>query len=177
MTRKNFGSLPTDIQRTGSLACPFLVLIQETSVITTISPNRDNFRPYGKIIEYPNKEDKGVVRNLWRIVHTESGRTGWRVAYLVLRDKTIGRLECHPNSDETFEPIRGKALLFVARRREWDAVRCFQLDKPIIVRKGVWHGLVTRTAETEIKITENATVTCRYWKFGCRISNPSDIPQ
>ncbi|MCA9395212.1 MAG: hypothetical protein KC900_13515 [Candidatus Omnitrophica bacterium] len=140
-----------------------------------LTPNRDNFRPYGKIIEYPNMETKGRVRNLWRIVHTENGRTGWRVAYLVLRDRTIGRLECHPHSDETFEPVRGKALIFTALHKDPGAVRCFVLDKPLILRKGVWHGLVTCSPETEIKITENSKITCRYWKLDRRISRPGEL--
>lgn len=141
-----------------------------------LTPDRNSFRPYGKIIEYPNKEAKGRVRNLWRIVHAESGRTGWRVAYLVLRDRTIGRLECHPTSDETFEPVRGRALIFTALRKDFAAMRCFILDKPLIIRKGVWHGLVTCSPETEIKITENSKVTCRYWELGRRISRPEELP-
>lgn len=139
------------------------------------SPDKKNFKSYGKVIEYPNKDSKGKIRNLWNIVHTEPAPTGWRVAYLVLRDKTIGRLECHPESDETFEPVKGRARIFVTRDQNIRNIECFALDKPIIIFKGVWHGLVTVTPETEIKICENSSVSCRYWPLGVKIKNVADF--
>ncbi|MFT5169801.1 MAG: ureidoglycolate hydrolase [Lysobacterales bacterium] len=135
----------------------------------------DNFRAFGRVIHYPNKSSKGTTRNLWRIVHTEPARVGWRVAYLVLRDKTLGRLEMHPASDETFEPVKGRALFFVSKRCDFKDIKCFKLDKPIVLRKGVWHGLITIDSEAEIKVTENAKVTCKYWKFPRRIKSIKDV--
>lgn len=140
-----------------------------------LSPNSRNFRDYGKIIHYPDKLTKGRKRNLWRIVHTQPLARGWRIAYLVLRDKSLGRLECHPLSDETFEPIKGKAVIFVAKDKSLQNIKCFYLDKPVIVKKSIWHGLITLTAETEIKITENANVKCLYRPFGFRISSIVDL--
>ena len=136
-----------------------------------------NFKPYGKVIEYPNKTKKGKGRNLWRIVHTESAKVGWRVAYLVLRDKTLGQMGCHPTTDETFEPIKGRALLFVATSRDLSAIECFKLDQPVIVNKGVWHNVITLTSETEIKIVENANVTSKIWKFGFRVKSFNELKQ
>lgn len=140
-----------------------------------LSPNQKNFRKYGKIIEYPNKSAKGTTRNLWHIIHREPAPAGWRVAYLVLRDKTIGRLECHPDSDETFEPVRGRARLFVARDKDIRHVECFLLDKPVILYKGVWHGVISLTDEAEIKIFENRDVDCEYWPLGRRIKRIQDL--
>ena len=127
------------------------------------------FRPYGRLIHYAGKERKGRVRNLWRVLHRADSPAGWRVAYLVLRDKSIGRLECHPDSDETFEPVTGQALLFVAPADRPQDLTCFRLDAPVVLFKGVWHGLITLTPETEIKITENLRVTCRYWPLPRRV--------
>jgi len=121
------------------------------------------FRPYGRLIEYPGKNRKGKKRNLWRIVLKEPDRFGWRIAYLVLRDKTLRRLEKHPHTYESFEPVKGKSLIFVSLNRDFKKVKCFRLDKPIILRKGIWHGLISLTSETEIKITENVEVKCVYW--------------
>ena len=140
-----------------------------------LSPDPTNFRRYGKIIGYPNKNSKGTVRNLWRIVHTEHAKVGWRVAYLVLRDKSISRMECHPGSDETFEPVKGRALMFVSLDKDLKSIKCFVLDNPVILKKGTWHGLVSVSLQTEIKITENAKVTCRYWPFGFRIRRIEDL--
>lgn len=139
------------------------------------SPDKKNFKKYGKIIDYPCKELKGTTRNLWRIVHRVPEKTGWRVAYLVLRDKSIGRMECHPTSDETFEPVKGEALIFVATDKSVDAIECFRLDKPVILHKGTWHGLISVSPEAEIKIIENHVVSCRYWNFGFRIKSIDDL--
>lgn len=131
--------------------------------------NAKNFKKYGKIIEYPKKDTKGNKRNLWRIVHTEEAKVGWRIAYLVLRDKTVGRLERHPKSDETFEPISGRTLFFVSSDNEYKSIDCFLLDKPIVLNKGMWHALISLDAESEIKIVENAKVKCEYLKLPFRM--------
>ena len=128
-----------------------------------------NFRRYGRIIEYPNKHLKGNKKNLFRIVLTETNRFGWRIAYLIVRDKTILRLEQHPYSFESFEPIRGKSLLYVVGKKDVGLIECFDLDQPIILNKGVWHGIVTVTPECELKLTENAKVKCVYWRLGFRL--------
>jgi len=125
-----------------------------------------NFRPFGRLIHYPGLEHKGRQRNLWRIVLAEPGARGWRIAYLVLRDKRIRRMESHPESFESFEPVWGKSLLFVAKKKDIRAIKCFRLDRPVILKKGVWHGVVTVTPETQIKITENAQVKCLFWPLG-----------
>ncbi len=124
------------------------------------------FLPYGKIIGYPNQHKKRNKRNLWRVVHQVKEKRGWRIAYLIVRDRHIRRLEIHPYSDESFEPTEGKAILFVAKRKSISAIKAFLLDKPIILRRGVWHGIITLTAQTEVKITENVIVKCRYWHLG-----------
>lgn len=130
-----------------------------------------NFRRYGCLIEYPNKHKKGKVKNLWRIIATEPKGFGWRIAYLVVRDKRIRRLEQHPHSLESFEPVKGKSLLYVALQPKADAIECFSLDRPVILNKKVWHGIVTVSPETEIKLTENAEVECVYWPLGFHLTN------
>ncbi len=135
-------------------------------MLTIQSLTPKTFQPYGWIIGYPKKHLKGTKRNLWRIVLTETQKTGWRIAYLVLRDKRIKRLECHPNTFESFEPVVGKSLIYVATKKDPKSIQCFELTHPIILKKGIWHGVVTLTPETEIKITENAKVKCVYWQLG-----------
>jgi len=85
---------------------------------------------------------------------------------LIVRDKKIRRLECHPESFESFEPVCGRSLLFVAWKKDVKAIECFELTRPIILKKGVWHGVVTVTPECEIKLTENSKVKCVYWPLG-----------
>lgn len=140
-----------------------------------LSPNAKNFASFGKIIEYSNISKKGMTRNLWRILHVENAKVGWRVAYLVLRDKTIGQLGMHPESDETFEPLRGRALLFVSPDKDIKNIQCFHLDKPLILNKGIWHNVLSLTPETHIKIFENADVTQEVHKFGFRASSFEEL--
>lgn len=123
-----------------------------------------NFKPFGWIIEYPERKNASKTENLFRIV-VRQPKLGWRIAYLVVRDREINRLEQHPGSLESFEPVKGRGLLFVSTRKDEKAVACFLLDKPVILKRGVWHGVVTLSPEFDIKITENSNVKCVYWKI------------
>ena len=134
----------------------------------TITPK--NFRRYGRLIDYPNKHLKGKSKNLFRIVLTENKTSGWRIAYLIVRDKKIKCLEQHPHSFESFEPIKGRSLLYVSRQKDYRKIECFRLDKPIILNKGIWHGVVSLSDECEIKLTENAKVKCVYWPLGLALN-------
>lgn len=124
-----------------------------------------NFKPYGWVIEYPNKSSKNKKINLFRIVIEERHSAGWRIAYLVVRDKSIRRVEQHPNSFESFEPVSGRSLLYVAASKNPQKVKCFYLDKPVVLKKGIWHGVAAIDKEAEIKITENLKVKCVYLPY------------
>ena len=130
------------------------------------SITRKAFLRYGWIIEFPLKGAHPTHKNLFRVVKSETNPVGWRIAYLVIRDKKINKLEQHIDTFESFEPVRGRSLFFVADKKESGAIRCFYLDKPVILKKGIWHGIITLGQEAEIKITENARVKSIYWKLG-----------
>ncbi|HNX82317.1 MAG TPA: hypothetical protein PKL77_09245 [Candidatus Omnitrophota bacterium] len=134
-----------------------------------------SFKRYGWIIG-PLVEPRGVPSdNLFRIVLRESARVGWRIAYLIVRQRTIERLEQHPASFESFEPVKGKCLLYLSNKKDPSGISCFYLDKPVILRKGLWHGVVTLTSQAEIKITENNSVRCVYWDLPVKLGrNPSE---
>lgn len=130
--------------------------------------NAENFRLYGSIIGYPADRRRNAKKNLFCVVRKERKKVGWRICYLVVRDKVINKLEQHPDTFESFEPVKGRSLLFLARPGAPGRVECFLLDVPVVLNKGIWHGVVTQTKESEIKITENAEVKCIYRAF-----NPS----
>ncbi len=127
--------------------------------------NAKSFKPYGRVIEYPAKASRSKKINLFRIVVQEPEPSGWRIACLVVRDKAINKLERHFASYESFEPMAGEAILYVANARNPAKIESFLLNKPVILNKGVWHGVVTLGSESEIKITENARVSCDYWRL------------
>lgn len=137
-------------------------------MIQRITPR--SFKAYGSIIDHPLKDDYRGKKNLFRIVLCEKKRCGWRIAYLVVRDKEIACLEQHPGTFESFEPVQGRSLLYLATSRDPLKITCFYLDKPVILKKNIWHGLVVVGQKAEIKITENAWVKTVHWKLGFKLS-------
>lgn len=125
-----------------------------------------NFSSFGRLIKHPSKHSMNGKRNLFCIVCKETKNVGWRIAYLIVRDKTIDRLEQHRKTFESFEPVSGKAILYVAKEKDPKLIQCFDLDKPVILNKGIWHGVVTLNGDSEIKITEKTDVDCIYWELG-----------
>lgn len=136
-------------------------------MIKTISPR--TFRPYGWVIEFPAGKIRRTARhrhkNLFAIVKSRRGASGWRIAYLVVRERSIRRLERHPGVLESFEPVKGRCILYVSSSRAHDRIAAFYLNRPVILKQGLWHGVVTVTARTEIKITEDARVRSEYWRL------------
>ena len=130
--------------------------------------NPGNFRRYGLVIACPAKA-KAKKNSIFSIVLTQPDALGWRLAHLLLRDKSVDYLERHTDSFESFEPLKGRALLYLAERKDPKRISCFYLDEPVILRKGIWHAVVTLSKESEIKITENARVKCGYWRPGFRL--------
>jgi len=76
-----------------------------------------NFKRFGWIIGFPGRCGAPRRKNLFRIVVRERATLGWRIAYLVIRDKAISRLEQHVETFESFEPVKGRSLLFVADKK------------------------------------------------------------
>ena len=113
-------------------------------------------KPYGIIIDSKCVKDDGK-RNCFGVLLKEKSN-GWRIGYLIVRDKKIRRLEQHPDSLETFEPVKGRAVIAFAPNRQPDKVKVFLLDKPVVVKKGVWHEVAALSGRAEIKIFENLSV-------------------
>jgi ureidoglycolate hydrolase len=117
-------------------------------------------KPYGYIIDSKCAKNQ-PDGNGWGIL-LNSRSTGWRIAYLILRKKKISRLESHPDSLETFEPVKGRAVIAIAAQKSPKNSKLFYLDRPIVLKKGVWHGLYAVSKEAHIKIFENNKVKCVY---------------
>lgn len=128
--------------------------------------NSKNFCRFGKIIEYPKNMPEAKTGNLFRVILKERKKLGWRIAYLLVREKHITRLERHVDTFESFEPVYGETLIYLALGKKAKDIECFYLNKPVILNKGVWHGVVTLDGRSEVKITENAKVKSVYWPLG-----------
>lgn len=124
-------------------------------------------RPYGCIIDAACVKDSGHGNNFGILLKERSD--GWRIGYLILRDKRIEKLESHPDSLETFEPVKGKIVIALARSRAPHKPELFFLDKPIVVNKGVWHEVLAVSTRCEIKIFENAEVKTRHYSLNKKL--------
>lgn len=122
-----------------------------------------SIRPYGRIIDASCVTYKPGDNGFGILFKERSA--GWRVAYLVVRRRRIERLERHPNTAETFEPVTGKTAIALAPKTDPEDVRLFLLDKPIILYKGTWHNVAALTRGCELKICEGIEVAEDYHKL------------
>lgn len=110
------------------------------------------FAPYGEVL---CRDPEG---ELFQPLFTDKTSVGWRVALLRTPPGPLGRLHRHPDSEECFSPMSGHPCMAVALPESPDSIRLFRLDKPVCVRRLVWHEVVS-TDESMIFIAENAEIT------------------
>lgn len=123
------------------------------------SITREAFEPFGTVLEFP----EGFEGN-FRIVDTEEEKP-WRVAVFRYSNKEIKKIENHPSSKESFEPLKGLTVLLVAEHDTPEDYRAFVLDKPVCLKKGIWHQTLSLTPEAEVKITENLDVEAVFYEY------------
>ena len=130
-----------------------------------------SIKPFGYIIDRSCiKRDSGKENGFGVLLRTRS--KGWRIAYLIVRKRVMTRLECHPDTLETFEPVKGRGVIALASHSRPKDVRFFILEAPIVLKKGIWHEVATLTREWEIKICENFSVKEDYYKLKNKIRMP-----
>lgn len=117
-------------------------------------------KPFGYIIDSKCLRYK-PGDNGFGIVFKERS-AGWRIAYLDVRKRTIARLENHPNTAETFEPVSGRAVIALAKHRDPESFELFALDRPVVLHKGVWHNVAVSSGRAGIKICEGSKVAESY---------------
>ena len=121
------------------------------------SITRENFAPFGTVIEFSPDFD-----GIYEILETEDEKP-WILAVFRYTNKTIHRIENHPTSMETFEPLSGVTVLLVAEHETPEKYKAFVLDKPVCLKKGVWHQVLSLTPSAEVKITENKDVYSEFY--------------
>lgn len=127
--------------------------------------SKKNFKKYGVILEPENN------KKIFTVLCGNKGSRGWRIGYVMLGPEKITTLESHPESDETFEPVFGISILLVSEKTKPDRIEAFLLDKGVLVKKGVWHGLRVLSEKAGIKVTENYEVNSIFHK----LKKPIDI--
>jgi len=113
---------------------------------------REAFAPFGTILGHYQEQDG------YEIVATVES-TGWLWALKTFDNRNIDRIDCHPDTRESFEPVWGTSVLVVAPPDSPADIQAFLLDQPVLLHQHVWHGLIALSAEARVKITENRQVT------------------
>jgi len=113
---------------------------------------REAFAPYGVILGHYHEQDG------YEIVATIES-TGWLWALKTFGNQGLERIDCHPDTRESFEPVWGTSVLVVAPPDRPADLQAFLLDQPVLLNERVWHGLIALSAEARVKITENRQVT------------------
>ena len=119
----------------------------------------ESFQKYGVVLDF-SPEFSGA----FEIILKEPD-SPWRMAVYRPNDRKCTVLENHPTSLESFEPVRGTALLLVAPNDAPDNFEIFLLDKPICLFKGVWHNALALSDDVIIRINENLEVTTEFHRF------------
>ena len=119
--------------------------------------SKEAFSRFGKVLEFPAEET-----GQFHIVLTEE-KSPWRMAVFRYTNREISVVENHPTSLESFEPLAGITVLVVAENATPENCHCFLLDKPVCLYKGIWHQVLSLTAEAQVKITENLEVNSEFY--------------
>lgn len=121
------------------------------------SIHKENFEKYGKVLEFSDG-----CKEPFEVIITEE-KFPWRLAVFRYSNQTVRRMECHPESLESFEPLSGVTVLIVAAHERPQEQEAFLLDKPVCLHKGVWHQVMSLTDEAQVKIAENLEVTSQFY--------------
>ena len=121
------------------------------------SIHRDTFEKFGSVLEFSKN-----CKEPFEIIITEE-KEPWRLAVFRYTNRAIRRMECHPTSLESFEPLKGLTVLVVAEHDKPEEYEAFILDKPVCLKKGVWHQVLSLTDEAQVKIAENLEVNSEFY--------------
>lgn len=121
---------------------------------------KESFEKFGRIIDFTGRKENPAFE-----VVIKSEENPWRIAMLRVEEREFTALERHPSSLETFEPVEGICLLLVSLETQKSDYEIFVLDRPVCLDRNVWHGLVTLTGVSKIKITENLEVDVDYFNL------------
>lgn len=124
----------------------------------------ESFGRFGRLIRFPDEDQTNFY------IVADGGEKPWRLAVYRYWNDTIRRIECHPDSMESFEPLDGTTILIAAEHETPEDYHAFLLDRPVILEKGVWHQTLTLTGESSVKITENADVYSVYYDLPAEVS-------
>jgi ureidoglycolate hydrolase len=142
--------------------------------ILTLELIQELFKCFGRVLEPLPKETPKVIKEgvfNFFVIFKEFAK-GWQVGYLEQTGKVVKVLECHPTTPEVFIPLSGEAVLLLAINPE-EEITAFKLDKPIVLSRGIWHGVISLSERSEMLIVENPDVTNEFHELERPVSDKS----
>lgn len=142
--------------------------MNERKKIEPIGLEQALFAPYGRVLEpLPGESPEAAEPDQFTFYVPFSERSqGWQIGYLVNVTGVIDKLERHPNTPELFSPLGGESVLVVAENPDPpESITAFFLSGPIVLSRGVWHGVISLTERSEILIVENPGVIDEYFSL------------
>jgi len=142
--------------------------------IVTLELIQELFKFFGRVLEpLPKETPKATKEGVFNffVIFKEFAK-GWQIGYLKQIGKVVKVLECHPNTPEVFIPLSGEAILLLAVDPEKE-ISAFKLDKPIILSRGIWHGVISLSESSEILIVENPDVISEFYELERSINDKS----
>ncbi|MBD3309465.1 hypothetical protein GF339_23910 [candidate division KSB3 bacterium] len=136
--------------------------------VATSALTHEHFSPYGRMLaptaeEQPEVSEAGMFD--FYVTFKESSQD-WQIGYLKQQGTVLDKLERHANTAEVFAPVSGRAALVLAtdpaREETW---RAFVLEKPIVLNRGVWHGVIALSEDAEMLIVESPDVTDEFYQL------------
>lgn len=125
---------------------------------------RKNFESFGWLLDFSeNPQDERFE------VIVKEEVNPWRIAMFRVKIREIDQLESHPESMESFEPVSGCGILVVAPPDTPKDYQVFLLNRPVCLKKGVWHEVITISEESIFKITENKEVSSKFYSLKKRV--------
>ncbi|MBI2941558.1 MAG: hypothetical protein HYY04_14080 [Chloroflexi bacterium] len=110
----------------------------------------ESFARFGKVLTW----DPTVGKRL-QIAAEEHRGAPWMLATFRVDAHQITYLAEHPDSIELFWPVSGTGVILLATPEAPDDFEAFLLDVPIVINRGVWHGLCALSEEVILGIAED----------------------
>jgi len=142
--------------------------------VLTLELMQESFESFGRVLkplpgETPKVAEEGVFN--FFVIFKEFAE-GWQVGYLEQTGKVVKVLECHPTTPEVFIPLSGEAVLLLAIDPE-EEITAFKLDKPVVLSRGIWHGVISLSERSEMLIVENPDVNDEFHELEGSVSDES----
>ena len=132
--------------------------------IEVLEINKTTFKYFGEVLVPSDESIPEVFEDdIFKFYVTfKEQANSWLIGHLEHHGKKDHKLECHPNTSEVFVPLSGDAVILLSVNPQ-ENIFAFRLDKPIVLSKGIWHGVISLTDSSKMLIVESADVLDEYY--------------